>query len=149
MTVPYGDMGRWSNRDFLGPYKVAWEDRTAFWTYLDILFGDSNHDSSSNLLGSWIAELLVDSDLNEVMSGFADALTSIVRSSDNANNTMLAGDAIGAEIYIKVHWGWLACPLVVVVLVACLLVVSIVKNTSRLLLLKSSLLALLFHGLEG
>ncbi|KAL1633014.1 hypothetical protein SLS58_011246 [Diplodia intermedia] len=96
-----------------------------------------------------MADFLDSSDLDEVMGGLAHSITGIVQSEDNFNLTMLAGDAIGPMVFVKVHWQWLAYPVAIELLVVCLLVICIIKSSSSPLLLKSSALALLFHSLEG
>lgn len=94
-------------------------------------------------------EFLASTNLDEIMAGFAQSLTGLVQSDDNQNLTMLAGEAIGPEVFVKVHWQWLACPVSIVLLVTSLIVASIVQSSSSPLLFKSSPLALLFHTLEG
>lgn len=67
---------------------------------------------------------------------------------DNSNATSFAGDVFIKEVYIRVRWPWLIIPLVETLTTAVLLVSCIILSRhSRLL--KTSIIALLFHGLDG
>lgn len=91
------------------------------------------------------------SDLKKVTQDLADTLTNQIRSTspgDNLNATRLAGNAYITETYIRIRWQWIVVPLAEATLTCVLLVVSIVATRSEPLL-KSSVLAFLFHPLEG
>lgn len=91
------------------------------------------------------------SDLNVVTQNLADTLTNQIRSTspgDNLNSTKLAGNAYITETYIRIRWQWIVVPLAEAVLTCVLLIISIFTTRSEPLL-KSSVLAFLFHPLEG
>lgn len=91
------------------------------------------------------------SDLNVVTQNLADTLTNQIRSTspgDNVNSTRLAGNAYVTETYIRIRWQWIIVPLAEAVLTCVLLTLSIFTTRSEPLL-KSSVLAFLFHPLEG
>ncbi|KAK8127959.1 c6 and c2h2 transcription factor [Apiospora sp. TS-2023a] len=67
---------------------------------------------------------------------------------DNGNLTMLEGSAFRAETYIHVRWPWFLLALVEVVAAALLVTVTIFITRGEPLL-KSSVMALLLHGLDG
>lgn len=81
----------------------------------------------------------------------ADPLTNQIRSTspgDNLNSTRLAGKAYINERYIYVRWHWIVLPLAETLLTGVFLAISIISTRSGPLL-KSSVLAYLFHLLEG
>ncbi|KAK8059968.1 hypothetical protein PG996_009898, partial [Apiospora saccharicola] len=81
----------------------------------------------------------------------ADGLSAQMRSQspgDNGNLTMLEGAAFRAETYIHVRWPWFLLALVEVVAAALLVTVTIFITRGEPLL-KSSVMALLLHGLDG
>lgn len=91
------------------------------------------------------------SDLKKVTQHLADTLTNQIRSTspgDNLNATRLVGNAYITETYIRIRWQWIVVPLAETTLTCVLLVVSIVATRSEPLL-KLSVLAFLFHPLEG
>lgn len=65
---------------------------------------------------------------------------------DNANLTVLAGDALSLQTYITVRWQWLVLPVGELVLTIALLALT-VGVTWRQPIFKTSILALLVHGL--
>lgn len=136
-------------------YSVNAQDRIKMWGYLMSLLrvqqkrSFDSSDYSTYAMDARLSEYLATSDLNEVLGRVAGALTSIVRSNDNMNLTTLEGDSYEPVLFTKVRWAWLACPVAIVVLATCLLIVSMVQSSSKPLLLKSSPLAYLFHGLDG
>lgn len=104
-------------------------------------------DSDSFNLGFF----LYASDLNVVTQNLADTLTNQIRSTspgDNLNTTKVAGNAYITETYIRIRWQWIVVPLAEAVLTCVLLIISIFTTRSEPLL-KSSVLAFLFHPLEG
>lgn len=91
------------------------------------------------------------SDLSAVTQDLADTLTNQIRSTnpgDNLNSTSLTGDAYISQTYISVRWQWIVLPLVEILVTSILLAYCIISTRSGPLL-KSSVLAFLFHPLEG
>lgn len=81
-------------------------------------------------------------------ANIATSMTNAIRTTGNSTSTL--GQTITSELYIYVHWWWLALPLATFVLATALLVVLILlTERQRGPLWKESALALLFHGLEG
>ncbi|KAK7927503.1 hypothetical protein PG985_004501 [Apiospora marii] len=81
----------------------------------------------------------------------ADGISAQMRSrgpGDNNNLTMLSGSAFRSETYIRVRWPWFLLALVEVV-AAAVLVTATIFITRGEPLLKSSVMALLLHGLDG
>lgn len=98
-----------------------------------------------------LSTFLYTTDIKNLTDNLARTLTNQVRSiapGDNNNATTLAGNAFVKEVYIRVTWPWLIIPLVETLATAVLLVYCIVLSKHRLLL-KTSLIALLVHGLDG
>lgn len=98
-----------------------------------------------------LSTFLYTTDIKNLTDNLARTLTNQVRSiapGDNNNATTLAGDAFVKEVYIRVTWPWLIIPLVETLATAVLLVYCIVLSKHRRLL-KTSLIALLVHGLDG
>ncbi|KAF2143123.1 uncharacterized protein K452DRAFT_166926 [Aplosporella prunicola CBS 121167] len=89
-------------------------------------------------------------DLRTVSTNIAHALSSMLRSERNLNITFVEGDAYTQETYIHVRWAWLSFPICIVLLTTMLLITTIIQSIQNgNALFKSSLIALLFHGLEG
>lgn len=107
----------------------------------------SNLDNDSLDLSTF----LYTTDIKNLTENLARTLTNQVRSTapgDNNNATTFAGDVFVKEVYIRVTWPWLIIPLVETLATAVLLVYCIVLSKHRRLL-KTSLIALLVHGLDG
>ncbi|KAF2966525.1 hypothetical protein GQX73_g7072 [Xylaria multiplex] len=95
--------------------------------------------------------LLYNSNLTQVANNFAAAVTNQIRSADpgdNNNVIMSPGQAFYEETYFHVEWVWASLPLAEIILTVLLLIISIIL-TRKQSLLKESVTALLFHGLEG
>lgn len=98
-----------------------------------------------------ISTFLFTSDVGNATANLATTLTNQLRSVDPGNNVdaiMFAGDVYDEETYISVNWVWLIFPMAETLLVVILLGKSMVL-TSEQPLLKTSLIALLVHGLDG
>lgn len=107
----------------------------------------SNLDNDSLDLSTF----LYTTDMKNLTENLARTLTNQVRSmapGDNNNATTFAGDVFVKEVYIRVTWPWLIIPLAETLATAVLLVYCIVLSAHRRLL-KTSLIALLVHGLDG
>ena len=105
-----------------------------------------------------IERYLYTADLAKFTSDLADTFTYQIMSGlnttdpadagDNANRTVLKGEAHFNENYIEVRWPWLIVPLLETLL-ACILLVATIVVTWNEVIFKTSLAALLVHGLDG
>ena len=85
--------------------------------------------------------------LEIAMADLATAMTVAFRSFNGA--VPIRGEAFGFETYVHVRWGWIALPVLVVLLTGIFLAAAVLKSRqSRTKLWKSSALAMLFHGLD-
>jgi hypothetical protein len=108
-------------------------------------------DSASYSKDLDISDFIRLTDLDIMAESIAATITNQIRSrdpGDNANSTTVQGQAFYDELFYYVRWPWITLNLVLVALVAVLLVITIIQTRSEPLL-KSSLTALLFYGLEG
>ncbi|GIZ46954.1 hypothetical protein CKM354_001005600 [Cercospora kikuchii] len=84
----------------------------------------------------------------ELMERVAESMTSSIR--HTPNGTLQEGTMQWTEIRIVVHWPWMVLPCAVVLFSTALLSISIVVSYEKQRTVwKSSLLASLFHGLQG
>jgi hypothetical protein len=75
---------------------------------------------------------------------------SATRSALRASNVTEYRTVASAKVYVRVSWGWLVLPTVLVVTGLVFLGSSVIVNRGQgLRLWKSSVLAVLFHGLDG
>jgi hypothetical protein len=88
-------------------------------------------------------------DWNIVSSRLAAVISSVVQSSTNPEARNFTGDSYGQEIFVNVRWIWLSGPLFVVFLSVVILILTIINSSRKQYLFKTSILAVLFHGLEG
>ena len=85
--------------------------------------------------------------LEMAMSWLATSMTVAFRSFNGA--VPVEGRAFSSESYVNVRWGWIALPVLVVMLTAFFLAAAIFRSSrSKTKLWKSSALAMLFHGLD-
>jgi hypothetical protein len=92
---------------------------------------------------AWLAP----NNLTRHMERFATALTNVIRSSPSQK--MLLGSAYQKENYIKIRWGWLSFPFVLLVLTLVFLVSTIIKTSGDSLtgLWKNSAMPTLIYSL--
>lgn len=98
-----------------------------------------------------LSTFLYTTDFKTFTKNLASTLTNQVRSmtpGDNNNATTFTGDVFVKEVYIRVTWPWLIIPITETLATAVLLVYCIVLS-KHCRLLKTSLIALLVHGLDG
>ncbi|RDW93037.1 DUF3176 domain-containing protein [Aspergillus mulundensis] len=87
--------------------------------------------------------------LQPVMHNIAASFTRAALLANNASTTNY-GTVYSYRVYVCVEWIWTVFPVALVVLGACFLVITILINKrQRLRLWKSSVLAVLFHGLDS
>lgn len=110
----------------------------------------SNLTGSDPLTDSLIFPFMDRSDSAEpFFQAVAGVFTALIRSSQNGHVKNVTGKAFGSETYVRVRWQWFILPLSVVVMSTLFLVLTISQSWSRDHRFKSSVLATLFHGLEG
>lgn len=121
--------------------------------------------NSSNALSSMVQDLIQPGPIvdNFVMpfiaksnssrpfvESIAEVLTALIRSSQtNPQVENFSGQAFGQITYVRVRWEWLIMPLSIVLLSMLFLVLTVAQNRNGDHRFKSSILAALFHGLEG
>jgi hypothetical protein len=79
----------------------------------------------------------------------SDVFTQTLQSPFNPNATRIYGDAYGPEIFVRVRWPWFIMPLSLVLASNILLCLTIYHSRKSRYLYKNSIMAILFHGLEG
>jgi hypothetical protein len=83
--------------------------------------------------------------IEQVLCGVANSFT---KAGIAASNTTVRGAVYASEVYVSVNWTWVALPGSLVTLGAVFLLLTILLTRRQgLTLWKSSLLAVLFHGL--
>ncbi|RDW64467.1 DUF3176 domain-containing protein [Aspergillus mulundensis] len=90
--------------------------------------------------------------LEEVVGNVAASFTKagLTARGQNGTKVMVPGTMSSMEVYVSVRWQWLIFPAALVVMALVFLALTITVNRRQgLRLWKSSVLALLFHGLEG
>lgn len=156
-----GSVGEYTVRDpasnASGTYQVSsrtmsnWQGY--FSEFFTMLLGDSGESGTifeqrGSDIPSTAALYLYTSNISEVVDNVARTVTHLMRSEDNHNATQMLGDTYVAEVYIHVNWIWLAIPLLITSFSVLLLVMAILQSSSNVVL-KSSAIACLFHGLRG
>lgn len=143
-------------------YNITRATLSFIFDYISILFDTTALDTSENrgppdrsVID--LAQYFLYNDITNITQNVADSLTNQLRGGrsqvgndigDNANATISDGETYWNETYVKVRWPWLIIPLVETVLVSALLIVTIWISWGEVLF-KSSVAALLVHGLEG
>lgn len=97
-----------------------------------------------------LANYLYTTNFQNLTVNLATTISNQIRSAnpgDNKNASMVHGIAHTKEIYIHVRWSWTILPAATVLVTSMLLILAILVNMKHPLL-KSSALALLFHGLD-
>lgn len=78
----------------------------------------------------------------------ADVMTSIIQSSYNPNTKTIDMSVFASDIFVDVRWRWMILPLTIVVTGLLFVVLSILESRNKRYLLKSSILAVMFYGLD-
>lgn len=75
-------------------------------------------------------------------------MTNAIRASGGA--VPVLGTAFELRTFVHIRWGWIALPVIVVLMTGAFLVAAMMTSrTTKTKLWKSSALAMLFHGLDG
>ncbi|KAJ4299107.1 hypothetical protein N0V90_004351 [Kalmusia sp. IMI 367209] len=80
---------------------------------------------------------------------FAEVLTSVIQSSDNPNTQEKPMEVFDVDVTVEVNWPWMSMPFLIVFLAVVFLVLSIFGNRKKNYLLKTSILAVMYHGLDA
>ncbi|KAH7116104.1 hypothetical protein B0J11DRAFT_584137 [Dendryphion nanum] len=78
----------------------------------------------------------------------ASICSGILQGRFNPNSTNVSAAAYGDAVFIDVHWVWMGLPLSLVVFSVLVLVSTMLESSRKRYLLKTSILAVLYHGLE-
>lgn len=78
----------------------------------------------------------------------ASAMTDVIQSSTNPNISSVPLDVYGQEIYVDVRWRWMLMPLSVVFISLVFMLLTIFESSKKEYLFKTSILAIMFHGLD-
>ncbi|KAE8449583.1 hypothetical protein EG329_007913 [Mollisiaceae sp. DMI_Dod_QoI] len=121
---------------------------SSHWTYSQV-FTNQVPSGNGQVLGAYVSDpfqKILDPGLNATLASIAASLTKL--GLDNSNET-ITGLAASMEAYVQVRWEWLLLPSVLVVLDIIFLIVIMAKTKARKThIWKSSVLAVLYHGLE-
>ncbi|XXG96014.1 hypothetical protein Hte_002291 [Hypoxylon texense] len=135
-------------------FNISMSLRDGLWEFVNELFSrelhtpltlDEEYESDTKF-----GEFLYGADLANFTRNLEETLTNQIRSSspgDNEQALMLPGQAFYQETYWHVEWPWITVPIAEAFLTLLLLVISIIATWDQPLL-RSSALALLFHGLQ-
>ncbi|KAL9617965.1 MAG: hypothetical protein Q9160_007270 [Pyrenula sp. 1 TL-2023] len=106
---------------------------------------------SPPLVSSFITPFLQKSDsVVPFFNSIATVSTALIRCSQaNPQVKNRSGEAFGPEVYVRVRWEWFLMPLSIVLLSGIFLVLTVVQSWNRHTRFRSSIVAALFHGLEG
>ncbi|CAI7613061.1 unnamed protein product [Penicillium viridicatum] len=118
------------NRFAISPHQIYW----------------GRSSGTSDLNSSDVFERAMRLGLEKMMNNIADSLTNLaLRETLNKSN----GTPYVSEVYVQVHWPWVALPAAVIVLSSVLLIATarITKSQDRRLW-KTSSLPILYHGLD-
>jgi hypothetical protein len=80
---------------------------------------------------------------------FADVLTLVIQSSGNPDRENMNMTVFDTEPYVVVRWGYMATPLAIVFFATLFLIISMVESRRKDYLLKTSTLAVMYHGLDA
>ena len=115
------------------------------WNFLEQSTRNSTYPPTAPDVGR---ELANTQDLNQTTRAIAESMTESIRTSPNS--TAQIGKAYIEKTFIQIRWGWLAFPIVLMVLTLFLLITVIVQpHRQDVTVWKSSSLAVLFHKSDG
>jgi hypothetical protein len=91
----------------------------------------------------------INGDWIEFSRRIASVVSSVLSSSGNLDAKNITGEAYGQKVFIEVRWLWFSGPIAMVLFSVVFLVLTIMKSSKKEYLFKTSILAILFHGLEN
>jgi len=140
-------------------YGMRNDSNNPIWTYLRaVLAGELLHQTVRGVrntaldpLNVSLAYYLWRGNISQITENIAQVVTDQLRSNeggDNNNVTMVRGKAVYEERFYVMNWPWIIWPLAEILMVIVLLVITMAQTRNQPLL-KTSVAALLFHGLDG
>jgi hypothetical protein len=99
------------------------------------LLARNNRDSTAD----WIA----------LAEQIADIYTRVIQGSFNPDSERMTAEVYGSVIFVRVRWAWFIMPLSLVIASNVLLYLTMWRSRKQSYLYKNSILATLFHGLDG
>jgi len=139
------------NATRFGTYKINWYDWKLMKDFLATQFSYRygalpSLPSGTELEGIPIM-LYKARDIPSMIGNLADSLTKMIRTS--GDEILVAGQGFQNETFIKIQWPWISLPVLVIISANFLLAIVIIQTKRRQApVWKSSVLALLLHGLE-
>ena len=131
-------------------FRVAHLAATSMNNFVSRLFtGSGEVNSSGSMFTSDTIQALYGTDnLTALIDHLAIAITNNIRQqNDSVSSSNWRGTAWTSQTYVHVRWGWIAFPVILVVLSSALLLGTITETKYRdVMVWKSDNLALLFHG---
>ena len=131
-------------------YPLSYYEDWLLWDNIAQLFNTTQERETYTT--SLLTLLIRPQDPEKLTEAVSESLTNYMRSTNYTGFQKVTGKALSQETYVHVRWVWLLLPMSLTLLGAILLLTSIFmseRRKHRLPLLKSSALALLFHGLAG
>lgn len=111
------------------------------------LFNGHNLAAGANTHLQLDYSLFKSANLSRTMEDVAESMTNAIRQCGDA--TEVHGQAFRDETYMRVRWAWFALPASLVFLTAAILIAAVrINSRNKVMLWKSSMLPLLFHGLD-
>lgn len=105
------------------------------------------NNSGSAFTSDIIQALYKQSNLSERMNNLAVSMTNDIREHNDSKYGSVLGTAWQTQTYVHVRWAWFSFPAIVTLLALLFLAGSMIETSQRKILIwKSSNLALLFHG---
>ncbi|KAF2829257.1 hypothetical protein CC86DRAFT_437031 [Ophiobolus disseminans] len=137
------------NATRFGTYYINWYDWNMMATFLAAQFTYRGRDQPSETDDQGVPIMLYrTSDMPAMINKLADSLTNMIRVS--GDSYIVKGQAFREEIFINIQWPWISLPVLVVLSANILLVIMILQTWRRRApVWKSSVLALLLHGIKA
>ena len=98
-----------------------------------------------------LSQLSLSTNVTQMMADIAESMRNALLNNALGNDTVgqRQGTSYSMEVFISVRWPWIALPLILVFSSIVLLILVMIQSSKRgTMVWKSSILALLFHGLE-
>jgi hypothetical protein len=136
------------NATQFGTYYINQHDWEMMTEFLAAQFSYHGNSLPSNTDDQGVPIMLYHTkDMPATINKLADSLTNMIRTS--ADSYTVAGQAFRNETFIRIQWPWISLPVLVVTSSNGLLLVMMVQTwRKRAPVWKSSILALLFHGID-
>ncbi|KAL8768246.1 MAG: hypothetical protein Q9209_005476 [Squamulea sp. 1 TL-2023] len=137
-----------SRDDTQSNYRINYADREYITTFITNMFGTGWGDLGLSDTTQYGRPLAYSRDLNQTIKSIAASMTEVIRTGPNSTSNV--GVSYVERTFIEIRWGYLAYPIVLVLLTMVVLVAVILKTRRHGgTVWKNSALALLFHELKG